>query len=81
MPSVVTPVSLSKTLNHGASSLGWDIKPFVLCVVYVYARKRTKCTYRKEKGFALVFLVCLAAYCAMNFVNHYKVLHTGFKVS
>ena len=30
----------------------------------VNACKRTQCTYRKEKGFAPVFLAGLTAYCA-----------------
>ena len=45
-----------------ASSFGWDMKPLVLCD----ARKITQCTYLEEKGFTMVFLVWLAAYCATS---------------
>ena len=31
--TVMTPMSLSKTLNHDASSFDWDVKPLVSCVV------------------------------------------------
>ena len=41
---VVKPESLSKTLNHYASSFGWDAKPLVWQL-------------SKKKGFAAVFLV------------------------
>ena len=45
-----------------ASSFRWDVKPLshVLC----YTCKRTQCTYRKEEGFAPVFLA-VAALCAV----------------
>ena len=50
----VTLVSWSKTLNHC----------FVLRMGRKAVGKRSQCTYRKEKGFALVFLA-VAALCAI----------------
>ena len=55
-------VSLSKTLNYHCLVL-WMWRK---AVCPVNARKRTKCTYQKEKGFALVFLVWSTAYCATS---------------
>ncbi len=39
---------------------------FISFSVFCNVRKRTQCTYRKEKGFAPIFLVWLAAYCATS---------------
>ena len=73
-PSHDTRVSVSKTLNHcfvlwmGRKAVG----P-VCCVMHI---KETQCTYQKEKGFAPVFLVWLAAYCA---IAPCKPLHGAIK--
>ena len=31
---LMTLASLSKIVNHDASSFGWDVKPLVLCVAF-----------------------------------------------
>ena len=57
-----TLVSLSKTLNHCfVPRMGRKVVGPMYCV---NAFERTQCTFRKEKGFAPVFLAGLAAYCA-----------------
>ena len=45
------------TIRHIVASFVWGVKPLVSCVMY-YVCERTKRTYRKEKGFAPVFLAC-----------------------
>ena len=42
---VVTPVFLSKTLNHDTSSFGLDVEPLVPCVMH-----RTQGTYHYRRG-------------------------------
>ena len=58
---VRTFVLKSKTLNHDASSFGWGVK-LLWSLELRNTLIITQCTYRKDKGFALVFLVWLAGF-------------------